>query len=520
MSDNSYNDMDDRAQSSRTDQHGGIDAQTLRDLAQTEKGAATLAEALKDRRVRDALKKYGVKVQTDEDVGYNSLPLELRDKIRECTIAAFKPVRASAWPESKCLLCPRLASLACIDSEWRHAIESTTFESLTLKGRDEDVILRELEHFECYVVGNRRNYLQHICLPAQDPPRVVLQETAEDEEWKQECINALVFPTQRLFKYVEQWNQKSVRAGNLSVEIQPTRWYYTTTTVRQVCAALHALPTVPQIKHFRATLWEPMDLTSMLALLSHMPNLRSAITVLGGPWDSEWEAESDIQLEKLEALKVEIREYWGWRDLQTKFFAEALRYSQKLRRFSLSTEPPCTIRSLFSLFEPFSTLRFDPDAPLPLMWPSLTDFKIENWFVENVFYRREDVDEVINMRDPLTAVLNEVMSIFGRIVRCMPRIRNLEIGLTYTGCVDRHERGDIRGRIDVILSLETMRWPTGNGPHAVLSVTHNDDSGDDLKLSETVPSEEVTALWKESLLHSANAVLEVQAVSTGSCVRI
>lgn len=270
-----------------------IDAQTLRDLAQTEEGAATLAEALKDRRVRDVLKEHGVKVQTDEDVGYNSLPFEPRDKIRSCTIAILDPGEVL---HGKCRRCPRLAPYACIDLEWQHAVESTTFRHLSLQGGNKGTT-NDFELFESYVVGRRRKYLQHICLSAQDPHLFQIlggRETPIGEDaWRQGWIDALISPIHQLFNCVEQWGEHGASKGNLALEIQAT--YCGPSMMPRVPAGLNSLATVPQIAHFCAPLWGTMDMTSLLALIAHMPNLQSATIVLDFLGQPEQEAVSEIQ---------------------------------------------------------------------------------------------------------------------------------------------------------------------------------------------------------------------------------
>lgn len=257
-------------------QTGSVDTESfLLEIIQTETGAADLAEALKARRVRDVLKRHGVKIQADDDVGYNSLPMELRDNIRRFAIA---DVYTNAGVICECVQRPQLAPYACIDSEWRDAVERVTFRRLNL--RDSGSLNNEdLELLERYVVGSRRQYLQHICLSV-DALELIGEESSEQDK-----VDAFTSPIHQLFNLFKQWDECGTAGGNLHVEVRttsPNGWVAQPFSVplKGLRARLANLPTTAQITHLCVSIWEPIDVSSMLVLLSRMPNLRSIIIML------------------------------------------------------------------------------------------------------------------------------------------------------------------------------------------------------------------------------------------------
>lgn len=159
--------------------------------------------------------------------------------------------------------------------------------------------------------------------------------------------------------------------------------------------------------------------------------------------------------------------------------------------------------SVRSVLAPFYTSSFDPSAAPPLVWPNLTHLKIGKWDVA-------DVTDVSG-REGIADMLNEHMLAFGRVISAMPRIQKLEIGWTYPSAFDEHGEGslELEGDSSIVLEIESLWGPHGQSSLAKLAVTHEDNSGD---FAETVPSAEVRDLWKESLLHSANATLDIQVV--------
>lgn len=204
----------------------------------------------------------------------------------------------------------------------------------------------------------------------------------------------------------------------------------------------------------------------------------------------------------LEALEVKCRDNWHSAEflrVQEQFYAQALLYSQRLRKLSVSMSA-----SVCSILAPFSTSSFDPSAAPPLVWPSLTHFKIGRWTVA-------DDTDAISGRGDIADMLNEHMLTVGRVISAMPRIQKLEIGWTYPSAFDEHGQGslDLKGDTNIVLEIESLGGPQGHSPLAKLAVTHEDNSGD---FAETVPSAEVRDLWKKSLLHSANATLDIQVV--------
>lgn len=253
----------------------------LSKLTKTETGADSLARVLKDRRTRDVFKQRGVKIQADDDVGYNSLPLELRDNIRRCAIAS---VQTDGDIIRTCGRCPRLAPYACIDSEWRDAVEPVTFHRLNLKHVGEK-ITKELKRLEHYVVGRRRKYLQQICLPFDSLDLIIGPVGAGDEPSAEDKANAFISPIRQLFNCIKDWSECGTGNGDLQVKVQTTAMFgWVAEPFSMPLERLHAgltnLPTIPQITHFCVSIWQPLDVRSILILLSHMPHLRSTTVSL------------------------------------------------------------------------------------------------------------------------------------------------------------------------------------------------------------------------------------------------
>lgn len=258
-------------------QTGSVDTESLLlEIIQTETGAADLAEALKARRVRDVLKRHGVKIQAVDDIGYNSLPLELRDKIRSFVIADALHKHCTI----RCRCCPRLAPYACIDSEWRDAVEPVTFHRLSFGGMNEWLI-KNLELLERYITGNRRKYLQHICIRIDNTRPMPRTDEEVDELPEENTVDTLTLPIRQLFNCVAQWHECGKGDGNLHVVILPayqTLWRANQglqVVPRRMHTGLTNLPTAPQIVHFHTSLGDPIRIRSMLALLSRMPHLRT-----------------------------------------------------------------------------------------------------------------------------------------------------------------------------------------------------------------------------------------------------
>lgn len=263
-------------------QAGSVDTQTfLLEMIQTEIGVADLAAALKPRYVRDALKRRGVKIEADDDVGYNSLPLELRDNIRDCLIAVVQPQEEKGFisQSQKCQRCSRLAPYACINSEWRDAIEAVNFQRLKL-GDYPASLKQDLELFERFVVDSRRKHLQYIRLRVDTLGLMIGADSRGDEPPEEDIVNAFTSPISRLLNCVQQWDEHITGDGNLHVHILTSNqdgWrtdpYPVSRTVLH--AGLSKLPITPQITHLSTVLWDSFDSASLVALLSRMPNLRS-----------------------------------------------------------------------------------------------------------------------------------------------------------------------------------------------------------------------------------------------------
>lgn len=263
----------------------------LPDLIQPEAGVTGLAKALKDRRLRDVLKQHGVKIQADDDVGYSSLPLELRDNIRSFAIADAHPEDCNI----RCRCCPRLAPYACIDSEWRDAIELVIFRRLRFTGTNE-WLTKNLELLERYIVGRRRKYVQHISLCIKNA-RVPMADGEVEEHLEQNMVDTLTLPIRQLFNCVAQWHECGTGDGNLRVQILgdgqriwgPNQVPHV--FPRRVHTGLTNLPTAPQIVHFGILIGGHISTPSMLSLLSRMPHLR-LLTVLVRP-DLHEEGQND-----------------------------------------------------------------------------------------------------------------------------------------------------------------------------------------------------------------------------------
>lgn len=271
MSGSPHSDLGSSMAMSPAHQAESVDTESLLlELIQTEAGAADLAQALRSRRVRDILKQHGVKIQTNDDVGYNSLPFELRDNIRQFVIADMYNENGLIWSRDHC---SRLAPYACINSEWRDAVERVTFRHLRLRDRGDSTI-RDLAFLERYVVGSRRECLQYICLSV-DATNLIGDHSDQDR------VNIFTSPILQLFNVLNQWDGCPTAGRNLSVEFQTTCFHGWAThqfsmPLDGVHAGLTNLRTVACITDFCASLWEPLDVRSMLVLLSRMPNLRSA----------------------------------------------------------------------------------------------------------------------------------------------------------------------------------------------------------------------------------------------------
>lgn len=166
----------------------------IEDLA----NADHLAQALNDRRIRDCLRDRGIKFLLPGDEcprensrrGFYTLPLELRDKVREHVVDLHR----GPWGISG------LAPLACVDTEWRDAIEAITFQLLgkwRLKPSD-------LPLFKKYLVGKRRQYLKHlrVCL---DFETRIYELVATEEEATEIYMNDLGLFIRRLFTILSEW---------------------------------------------------------------------------------------------------------------------------------------------------------------------------------------------------------------------------------------------------------------------------------------------------------------------------
>ncbi|KAG6360949.1 hypothetical protein INS49_012017 [Diaporthe citri] len=499
-------DLGDGAVTPPANQPGTFDFESLlSELTKTEIGADSLAKALKDRRTRDVLKQRGVKIQADDDVGYNSLPLELRDNIRSFVIADAHHEHSVL----RCRCCLRLAPYACIDAEWRDAVEAVTFHRLILNGANEG-LTKNLTLLERYIVGNRRKYLQHICLRIRNLAPAIRVSREVDELPEEDKVHTVTSPILQVFNCVAQWHESGTGNGNLRFEILPAgqnngggneaRQAF----AQRVHTGLVNLPTAPQIVYFRTLFGDALDTISILALLSRMPRLR-AIAVLVMPNLFEFDQDNDSQIQlfynslshiapNLEGLEVKCSSGWSpSNELQVMFCTASFSFSQRLRKLSFGK---LTLPILRTILAPFSTASFKSYAPPPLAWPDLTHFTIGEFHFE--------------MEDEIYVAINELMLTVGRAIRYMPRIQHLDMAMSYVYRVQENNGMTFTRRATKIaLDLQSSRHSHDHNPVAKLCVTHYMDSD----LPEAVPFRNVVDLWEKSLSYAANALLEVQVVS-------
>lgn len=192
---------------------------------------------------------------------------------------------------------------------------------------------------------------------------------------------------------------------------------------------------------------------------------------------------------KIECLEVRCQDDFVTDNLEVKFCKAAFSYSQRLREFSLTNASMPVLRSIWA---PFSNAKFNSEAPPPLIWPNLTNFTIET-----IHYSGNNAFKAIDF----------FMLKIGRAIKYMPSIQNLGVGLSYTyDATQDNGFDDIHSSSEVLLLVKPPASTHGHSPLATMYVNHDSDP----RLVEKVPSENVVQLWRESLLHTANASLDVQ----------
>lgn len=266
MQDSPMLDLCDSGQPLPVPQPGDCDTTSLLlELVQTAGGADDLAKALKDRHIRDILKQRGVQVRAADDVGYNSLPLELRDQIRGYLIADLKRDKA-IHSMRKC--CPGFSNYACIDSEWRAAIESVTFRSIHLKEQAQELD-QDLDLFASYVVGNRRFCLQSIYFPC------LVQGAGS--EWDDTTANICTDSVHRLFICLGQWHEMAQLDVSLHLELtyfEDDEYPDLPQGIANMRSELANLPSIPVVTHLYYSTYVRLDAGVFLALLSRLPRLQ------------------------------------------------------------------------------------------------------------------------------------------------------------------------------------------------------------------------------------------------------
>jgi hypothetical protein len=100
-----------------------------------------------------------------------------------------------------------------------------------------------------------------------------------DESW----VDPIISQIHRSFSWLKRWLESGARNNNFNFEIQTESQVGIASPVSILRAGMNNLPAIPCIIHFCASLWEPLDVRSILVLLSKFPNLRSATIVLCSP---------------------------------------------------------------------------------------------------------------------------------------------------------------------------------------------------------------------------------------------
>lgn len=256
---------------------------------ETPEEADRLAQALKNHQIRDCLRDRGIRFLVPGDnrtpnnkrLGFYSLPREIRDEVRKYVIASFRGAQSGSKT-------PKYAPLACIDSEWREAIEPFTFASLRL-GR-KDTCLADRLAFAKYVVGKRRQYLKIIRIDYRRKPALLSlqtrdQSTADIKRMQSE----LIFDLHGLFNVLAEWdvNDTGNGAPHLclcpKVEIKSDQVWDLDLELEDMISELPHVFTIASFYPMfrRYTVRNEIDFVNILhtryifSLLSRMPNLRS-----------------------------------------------------------------------------------------------------------------------------------------------------------------------------------------------------------------------------------------------------
>lgn len=171
---------------------------------------------------------------------------------------------------------PRLSAYACIDTEWKAAIEAVTFKSLELRG-DGNEPFKDLDLFAQHVVGNRRRYLETILLPCtfRTPHQANTAEICE----------VLI---RRLFRYMNQWHGFATRHQDLHLELVPLEPYDLSVPQNSSENQLSDIPITSQVKGLRVCHgFDEISAQGFLSLVSHLPQLKH-ITIESLPGLDFW----------------------------------------------------------------------------------------------------------------------------------------------------------------------------------------------------------------------------------------
>lgn len=206
-----------------------------------------------------------------------SLPRELRDKVRKYAIDFM----GAGWRTST------IAHLACVDSEWRDAIETITFQRLELGRKATSHTDRLL--FAKYVVGKRQQYLKQLEI-ALDREAGLQVEPFDDLTHRNAVTRVqskLVSDLHDIFTILIEWDVN--KTGNGSPYLIVSTDYQIISDVEiwdvnpELESMISELPRVYTVAGFvpskgKPRYWEcrnVMDTRNIFSLLSRMPNLRS-----------------------------------------------------------------------------------------------------------------------------------------------------------------------------------------------------------------------------------------------------
>lgn len=495
--------------------------------------ADKLAQSLANPRIRDSLRDRGVKVVLPtEDPNansnrprFNTLPRELRDIIRMHVVKASR----EDWRTRS------LASLACVDSEWREAIEAITFQSLT-KLRSADLPL-----FEKYIAGKRRQQLQRLDV---DPYLIWAGDLSPGFTFSAHTRAKIVSCICRLLTLLSKWDVNHTNPTssglNITFKFDQIRDGAPKTPLEYE-DIFRELPVVTAITRFTIPFyWRSMGTKSLFMLFSKMPNLRSADVVfvcrdwmdptrsqpteesrqatyyerikrrspLTSPQSRMNASQLDTRMNlltrvmlyvvffnglavavpKLDTISIDVQnpietrpelhgfDYAHGQMFHAAFVNAILGFAQRLRTVKLSTRYSYDLQALFT--RPSHEQR-GSESQTMLTWPQLMHLDLGQWRFRASVGKSE--------------AINHMLVVLGRDLKQMPRLQQLTL--------------KVRTVMQAIRF--TLEWFSSENV-ARLTVTYSDDvigrpiSG--------MPSDEVVQVWEDSIKHATGAAFQVQVV--------